>query len=93
MQSGLHTGRAGARGRGGCEGDTDPATRFYLRILERDPYDESAHLGLVNTLEARRTARRGAPLLPEVLRATDEIGVESAPFPAVDRAAGDLTTP
>ena len=29
-------------------GDADLATRYYLRILERDPYDESAHLGLVD---------------------------------------------
>ena len=33
-------------------GDADGATRFYLRILERDVYDEAAHLGLVGALLA-----------------------------------------
>src|SRR5262249_51789552 len=28
-------------------GDADGSTRFYLRILERDLFDEGAHLGLV----------------------------------------------
>src|SRR4029450_14079576 len=34
------------------EGDADGATRYYLRILERDPFDEGAHLGLVAALVA-----------------------------------------
>lgn len=63
-------------------GDHDAAARRYLRLLERDPFDEPAHLGLVAVLsaagrhgEARRhyrayTARMG------------ELGVEPAPFPA-----------
>ena len=33
-------------------GDADGATRYYLRILERDAYDEAAHLGLVGALLA-----------------------------------------
>jgi DNA-binding SARP family transcriptional activator len=43
------------------DGRTDDAGRFFLRLLERDPYDERAHLGLVAALvsggrhgEARR---------------------------------------
>ena len=68
---------AGAAG----DGDPDGATRFFLRILERDPYDEGAHLGLVEALlaggrhgEARRRYGFYAARM-------DEIAVEAAPFP------------
>jgi ATP/maltotriose-dependent transcriptional regulator MalT/DNA-binding SARP family transcriptional activator len=37
--------------------DADTAVRLYLRILERDPYDEMAHLGVVETLA--RVGRHG----------------------------------
>ena len=62
----------------------DPATgvRCYLRVLEHDPYDEHAHLGLVR-------AHLGAGQQGEARRAyqgygarMSEIGVEAAPFPA-----------
>lgn len=33
------------------DGDTDDAVRRYLRLLEHDPLDENAHLGLVWALE------------------------------------------
>jgi DNA-binding SARP family transcriptional activator len=59
----------------------DAAIRYRLRILERDPYDEQAHLGLVTALlrvgrhgEARRTYR-------DYVARMDAIGVEAAPFP------------
>jgi DNA-binding SARP family transcriptional activator len=63
-------------------GDHDGAVRFLLRVLERDAYDEDAHLALVLALveagrhgEARRSFR--------VYRARmDEVGVEPASFPA-----------
>lgn len=62
-------------------GDDDSAVRFLLRILERDPFDERAHLQFVEALE--RSARHG-----EARRAynaysskMEEIGVECAPFP------------
>jgi DNA-binding SARP family transcriptional activator len=57
--------------------------RLYLRILDHDPYDEDAHLGLVDVLavagrhgEARRrygvyTARM------------EELDLEAASYPAV----------
>ena len=60
----------------------DARTRYLLRILERDPYDEPAHLELVNLLaaqgrhgEARRRYRLYA-------RQLEQIGVEAAPYPA-----------
>jgi DNA-binding SARP family transcriptional activator len=62
-------------------GEHDGAVRLFLRILERDPYDEEAHLGLISTLvaagrhgEARRDYRTYVSRM-------DEIGVEAAPYP------------
>jgi DNA-binding SARP family transcriptional activator len=40
-----------------ADGHADVATRYHLRVLERDPYDESAHLVLERAADA---ARRGA---------------------------------
>jgi ATP/maltotriose-dependent transcriptional regulator MalT len=66
------------------QNDDDARTRYLLRILERDPYDESAHLQLVALLarrgrhgEARRRYRLYA-------RQLAEIGVEAAPYPATE---------
>lgn len=66
----------------GSAGDHDTAARCYLRVLERDPYDETAHLGLVSALEhagrhgeARRSYRAYCGRM-------DELSVEAAPFPA-----------
>lgn len=69
----------------GARGDVEPATRYYLRILERDPYDEPAHLGLVLMLET--AGRHGAARrsFQAYCNRMDEIGVESAPFPSVER--------
>jgi ATP/maltotriose-dependent transcriptional regulator MalT/DNA-binding SARP family transcriptional activator len=70
-------------------GEAGPAgTRYLLRILERDPYDEEAHLSLVAVLatagahgEARRAYRRYVACM-------EEIGVEAVPFPAGSPGAG-----
>jgi ATP/maltotriose-dependent transcriptional regulator MalT/DNA-binding SARP family transcriptional activator len=67
--------------------DHDAATRYFLRILERDRYDERAHLGLVQSLaavgrhgEARRFYRHYAARMAELC-------VEAAPFPDGGRSA------
>ena len=64
-----------------AEGDADGATRYYLRILERDPYDEGAHLGLVSALVA--AGRHGEARRRYAFYAAkmEEISVEAAPFP------------
>jgi DNA-binding SARP family transcriptional activator len=62
--------------------DPDAAIRFHLRVLERDPYDESAHLGLVTTLEAAGRHGEARRCYRAYCTRMDEIGVESAPFPA-----------
>ncbi|MPZ68066.1 MAG: tetratricopeptide repeat protein [Actinobacteria bacterium] len=62
-------------------GDHEAAIRYMLRSLERDPYDERAHLSLVAALlEVGRhgEARRRYRIYNERM---EELGVESAPFP------------
>jgi DNA-binding SARP family transcriptional activator len=65
--------------------DHDAAVRYYLRILEKDAFDERAHLGLVATLhregrhgEARRQYRTYAARMVE-------LEVPAAPFPGPER--------
>lgn len=60
----------------------DEAVRYLLRMLERDPYDEGAHLTLIAVLaeagrhgEARRHYRAYCARM-------DELGVEAEPFHA-----------
>ncbi len=64
-------------------GDADGATRYFLRILERDAYDEAAHLGLVGALLAagrHGEARRRYGIYADRM---EEMGVEAAPFPTI----------
>ena len=67
-------------------GDHDAAVRYYLRILERDGYNERAHLGLVAALERdgrRGEARRRYRVYAERMA---QIEVPVAPFPSSERA-------
>ncbi|MDP9067810.1 MAG: winged helix-turn-helix domain-containing protein [Actinomycetota bacterium] len=68
------------------EGDHEATSRYCLRLLERDPYDEQAHLLLVTALlKARRhgEARRRYLIYSGEM---DEIGVEPAAFPGATPA-------
>ncbi|MFG1709697.1 BTAD domain-containing putative transcriptional regulator [Nonomuraea sp. M3C6] len=59
----------------------DEAARYWLRLLERDRYDERALLGLVRVLDLagrRGDARRRYHLYTERMR---ELEVEPAPYP------------
>jgi DNA-binding SARP family transcriptional activator len=63
-------------------GDHDAAVRYFLRILERDAFDEEAHLGLVSTFasagrhgEARRSYRAYVARM-------EELDVEPAAYPS-----------
>jgi DNA-binding SARP family transcriptional activator len=63
-------------------GEHDLAVRYHLRVLERDAYDEEAHLGLVATLAAagrHGEARRRYRIYGQKM---DELGVEPTPFPS-----------
>jgi ATP/maltotriose-dependent transcriptional regulator MalT/DNA-binding SARP family transcriptional activator len=64
-------------------GDTDAAATYLLRILQRDPYDERAHLALATTLagsgahgEARRAYRTYVARM-------EELDIEPSPFPSL----------
>jgi DNA-binding SARP family transcriptional activator len=66
-------------------GEHDLAVRYHLRVLERDAYDEEAHLGLVATLAAagrHGEARRRYRIYGEKM---DELGIEPTPFPSPSR--------
>jgi DNA-binding SARP family transcriptional activator len=67
------------------EGDHDAASRRYLRMLERDPFDEPAHLGLVVAMRLsgrHGTARR---LYGNYVTRMAELEVEPEPFPDAAR--------
>jgi DNA-binding SARP family transcriptional activator len=66
------------------DGDADGATRFYLRILERDPFDEGAHLGLVEALIAAGRHGEARRRYGFYAAKMEEIAVEAAPFPMTD---------
>jgi DNA-binding SARP family transcriptional activator len=63
------------------DGDHDGASRRYLRMLERDPYSEPAHIGLI--LSMRRSGRHGAArrLYGNYVARMAELDVEPEPFP------------
>jgi DNA-binding SARP family transcriptional activator len=63
------------------DGDHDRASRRYLRMLERDPYSEPAHLGLIVSM--RRSGRHGAArrLYGNYVSRMAELDVEPEPFP------------
>lgn len=63
------------------EGDHDAAARRYLRMLERDPFSEPAHLGLIVSM--RRSGRHGAArrLYGTYVARMGELDVEPGPFP------------
>ena len=75
------------------DGDADGATRYYLRILERDAYDEGAHLGLVSALVA--AGRHGEARRRYAFYAAkmEEIAVEAAPFPGSTASGPGLRAP
>ena len=69
-------------GSAAAAGDADVATRYYLRILERDPYDEGAHLGLVEALRAAGRHGEARRRYGFYAAKMEEIAVEAAPFPS-----------
>jgi DNA-binding SARP family transcriptional activator len=58
------------------------AVRHRLRILEHDPYDEEALLGLVDTLVAGGRLGEARRVHMLYVRRLQRIGVRPAPFPA-----------
>jgi DNA-binding SARP family transcriptional activator len=66
-------------------GDDAAQARYLLRLVERDPFDEGAHLDLVRLLAS--TGRHGEARRRYRLycRRMEEIEVEAAPYPSVRR--------
>jgi DNA-binding SARP family transcriptional activator len=62
-------------------GDREAAIRYFLRILSRDGYDETAHLGLVSTLEAVGRHGEARRAYRTYVARMDEIGAAPAAFP------------
>ena len=60
----------------------DDVARYARRLLERDPYDERAHLDLVAALEQAGRHGEARRAYGAYSARMDEIGVESAPFPS-----------
>lgn len=68
-------------------GDDDAAARLYRRILERDPYDEPAHLALVASLLRARRHGEARRCHAAYTAAMAELGIEPTPFaPTSERA-------
>jgi ATP/maltotriose-dependent transcriptional regulator MalT/DNA-binding SARP family transcriptional activator len=67
-------------------GEHDAAVRHFLRILERDSYDEEAHLGLVSTLVAAGRHGEARRRYRTYVARMDEISVEAASFPGSSAA-------
>lgn len=66
---------------GSASGDPDAAVRYRLRILERDPYDEEAHLKLVSALIAAGRHGEARRSYQNYVSRMEELDVEPAPFP------------
>jgi ATP/maltotriose-dependent transcriptional regulator MalT/DNA-binding SARP family transcriptional activator len=62
-------------------GDLESAARYYRRILERDTYDERAHLGLVAALESAGQHGEARRSYRAYCGRMDVIGAEPSPFP------------
>ena len=57
------------------------APKYFLRIIERDRYDEQAHLGLVCALAAAGAHGDARRAYRSYLSAMQELGSEPASYP------------
>ena len=57
------------------------APKYFLRIIERDRYDEQAHLGLVCALAAAGAHGEARRAYRSYLSAMQELGAEPASYP------------
>ena len=62
--------------------DHDQAVRLWLRVLDGDPYDEGAHLALVESLRAERRHGEAHRMYRIYCDRMEQIAVEPAPYPA-----------
>ncbi len=66
-------------------GDHDAAVRFYLRLQERDHFDESAHLALIAALSTAGRFGEARRRYGVYCSSMQEIDVEAAPFASAER--------
>ncbi len=59
----------------------DEAIRYELRLLERDPFDEGAHLGLVRAMTALGRHGEAFRLYRTYVARMEQLGLEAAAFP------------
>jgi DNA-binding SARP family transcriptional activator len=64
-------------------GDHDAASRWYMRILEQDAYDEPAHLGLVTAMATAGRHGSARRLYRMYVTRMAELEVEPAGFPVL----------
>lgn len=62
-------------------GDPETSISLYLRILERDPYDEEAHLHLVGVLSGLGRHGEARRFYRSYISRMEELDVEPAPMP------------
>lgn len=62
--------------------DPDAAAGYLLRILQRDQYDERAHLGLVSAFQASGAHGEARRAYRTYVQRMTELEVEPAPYPA-----------
>jgi len=67
--------------RAAARADHGSITRFGLRLLELDPYDEGAHLGVVAARTAERAHGEAQRAYHVYVARMNEIDVRPAPFP------------
>ena len=65
------------------DGEFDAAARFSRRILERDPYDEGAHLSLVAALASSGREQEARSCYTTYATRLDELGLEAVPWALV----------
>ncbi|ADB31189.1 transcriptional activator domain protein [Kribbella flavida DSM 17836] len=63
--------------------DPDAAAGYLLRILQRDQYDERAHLGLVTAFQASGAHGEARRAYRTYVQRMTELEVEPAPYPGV----------
>lgn len=70
--------------------DPDEAVLLHLRVLAADPYDEPAHLALVEVLLRARRWGDAVRAYDVYAARSAELGLHPAPVPGLPRPAGDL---
>jgi DNA-binding SARP family transcriptional activator len=69
-----------------AKGEHSEAIRSWLRILDVDPYDEDAHLGMIRSLLAQRRHGEARRAYRAYCARLAELDLDAAPFPALTPA-------